>query len=214
MKIVRFILAGIIMGLPFGPMGILCIGKTLEQGKLIGFSAALGAVAVDLFYAALAFIFLGFFQGKIAEYDTILKIIIGFFLIFIGTKKFFKKPDIKRDMNIIRDVRDVKSCLKNFWELCILSVPNIFNLASLITVFTALDIYRYSGEEALFTLISTMLITEIFLWYFTTSVFHRLRKKITDRSIVLLLKGCALLVIFLGCVLEIRVLMKFLIVAH
>lgn len=210
MEIIRFILAGIVMGLPFGPVGILCIGKTLEQGKKIGFSAALGAITVDLIYAVIAFLSLTLVQEKIVQYDTILKIFIGLFLIFIGVKKFIKKLDIKREFNIIKDEREANSCFKSFRELFMVSLPNIFNIASLITVFTALDIYRYKGREALPLLILTMFITEISLWYLTTSIFHSLREKITDKSIERFVKTCALLVIFLGAILEIKVLIKFL----
>ncbi|MGL6100509.1 MAG: LysE family translocator [Fusobacteriaceae bacterium] len=208
MEIISFILAGIFMGLPFGPVGILCVGKTLEQGKFMGFSASLGVILVDLIYAVLAFIFLQFFSDKIAQYDTILKVLIGLFLIFIGTKKFIKKTDIKRESDLREDKN---SYLKNFCELFLISIPNIFNIASLITVFTALDIYRYSGSVILTKLIFTMLITEVTLWYITTSVFHKLREKITDRTVQILVKSCASLVILLGAILEIKVLLNILI---
>lgn len=199
------------MGLPFGPVGILCIGKTVEQGKWNGFAAAMGAVAVDLLYAAVAFLSLVFIKEWLVEYDTILKILIGLFLIFIGLKKMLGKVDIKREEKKIEKgitLGDKKLLFKNFTKLFMISLPNIFNIASLITVFTALEIYNYTGFRALGLLLFTMLIAEVGFWYMTTTIFHKLRERITDKSIEIFVKICAGMVMLLGVILELKVIIK------
>lgn len=200
------------MGLPFGPVGILCVGKTVEQGKWNGFAAAMGAVAVDLLYAMIAFLSLTFIKGWLIEYDTILKILIGFFLIGVGLRKLLGKVDIKREEKKIESSLiqgDRKLLLKNFTNIFMISLPNIFNIASLITVFTALEIYSYTGIGAMFLLLLCMLIAEVCFWYITTTAFHKLRDSITDKSIEIFVKICAGMVMLLGVVLEIKVAIKF-----
>ena len=54
----EFILKGIIIGIcvsaPVGPIGILCIQRTLTKGKKVGIITGLGATFSDLFYAMIA----------------------------------------------------------------------------------------------------------------------------------------------------------------
>jgi threonine/homoserine/homoserine lactone efflux protein len=52
------ILRGFILGLaiaaPVGPIGVLCIRRTLAQGRAIGFVSGLGAATADVVYGCIA----------------------------------------------------------------------------------------------------------------------------------------------------------------
>ena len=52
------VLSGISLGFaiaaPVGPIGILCIRRTLADGRLVGFVSGLGAATADALYGALA----------------------------------------------------------------------------------------------------------------------------------------------------------------
>jgi len=51
-------LRGLIIGLsiaaPVGPIGVLCIRRTLSDGRAIGFASGLGAATADAVYGAVA----------------------------------------------------------------------------------------------------------------------------------------------------------------
>ena len=44
------VIIGVTIAAPVGPIGILCIKRTLEQGKWIGFVSGLGAATADGIY--------------------------------------------------------------------------------------------------------------------------------------------------------------------
>lgn len=47
-------LIGVTIAAPVGPIGILCIRRTLAEGRLAGFSSGLGAATADALYGAIA----------------------------------------------------------------------------------------------------------------------------------------------------------------
>ena len=53
--ILNTIFKGVIIGMlasaPMGPVGILCVQRTLNKGRWYGFVTGVGATASDLFYA-------------------------------------------------------------------------------------------------------------------------------------------------------------------
>ena len=56
-NILEFIFKGILIGIltsaPMGPVGILCINRTLKKGRWFGFVTGVGAAMSDLIYAVL-----------------------------------------------------------------------------------------------------------------------------------------------------------------
>ena len=49
--ILKGILIGIIASAPMGPVGVLCIQRTLNKGRWYGFVTGIGAAVSDLIYA-------------------------------------------------------------------------------------------------------------------------------------------------------------------
>ncbi len=53
-----FLLKGLLIGFtvaaPVGPIGILCINRTLSKGRLTGFVSGLGAASADAIYGCIA----------------------------------------------------------------------------------------------------------------------------------------------------------------
>ena len=91
-----FFIKGMIIGLsiavPVGPIGILCIRRTLTQGRLIGFLSGLGAATADAFYGAIAGFGLTVLSDLMMGHQTGLRLIGGGLLCIIGVKTFLSKP--------------------------------------------------------------------------------------------------------------------------
>jgi len=93
---ITFFIKGIIIGLsiavPVGPIGILCVRRTLTQGRLIGFLSGLGAATADAFYGAVAGFGLTFLSNFVIGQQTGLRLIGGGLLCVIGIKTFLSRP--------------------------------------------------------------------------------------------------------------------------
>src|SRR5919205_3153025 len=51
---VRGLVVGLAVAAPVGPIGVLCIRRTLADGRLAGLATGLGAATVDAFYGGIA----------------------------------------------------------------------------------------------------------------------------------------------------------------
>ena len=58
LTILKGIITGLILSLPFGPVGIYCIELTVLEGRWKGYITALGMVTIDVVYSAVSLMFL------------------------------------------------------------------------------------------------------------------------------------------------------------
>jgi threonine/homoserine/homoserine lactone efflux protein len=90
--LLRGILIGISIAAPVGPIGVLCIRRTLSNGKLTGFLSGMGAATADMVYGAIAAFGLTVITNLLVENKFWLQIIGGCFLLYLGIKTFLEKP--------------------------------------------------------------------------------------------------------------------------
>ncbi len=88
----RGLLIGISIAAPVGPIGVLCIRRTLSDGKLTGFLSGMGAASADMVYGAVAAFGLTVISNLLVENAFWLRIIGGGFLLYLGVKTFLEKP--------------------------------------------------------------------------------------------------------------------------
>ena len=60
---VKGFLVGLGASIPLGPMGVMCVQKTLSKGRNSGFITGLGAAITDTIFAALAILGLAYIQS-------------------------------------------------------------------------------------------------------------------------------------------------------
>lgn len=91
-----FLLKGILLGLsiaaPVGPIGLLCIRRTLTQGRLVGLVSGLGAATADGFYGCVAAFGLTLFSQVMVEQTYWLRLIGGLFLCYLGVTTVLSTP--------------------------------------------------------------------------------------------------------------------------
>ncbi len=88
----RGILIGFAMAVPVGPIGIMCIRKTLTDGRLRGLLIGLGAATADLLYGCIAAFGLTAISNAIATERTWIRLVGGVFLLFLGVRTFRAPP--------------------------------------------------------------------------------------------------------------------------
>lgn len=95
-------LIGILISAPMGPIGMLCIQRTLNKGRMAGFSTGVGAALSDLIYCLLTGFGLSFIEEFINDNKIILQILgslvlIGFaiYLVQKNPARSLKSPDEK-----------------------------------------------------------------------------------------------------------------------
>ena len=91
-----FLLRGIIIGLsisaPVGPIGALCIRRTLAEGRAAGLVSGLGAATADALYGCIAGFGLTAISGFLVSQQFWLRLVGGLFLLYLGVRTLLAKP--------------------------------------------------------------------------------------------------------------------------
>lgn len=126
---------GVVMGFsiaaPVGPIGLLCIRRTVANGRLAGLVTGLGAATADALYALIAAF--GLTLGSaITKSSPLLHLVAGMFLIILGVRMAVAKPAMRAA---------AASGATAFWwflSTFLLTLSNPMTILSFIAVFAAL----------------------------------------------------------------------------
>jgi threonine/homoserine/homoserine lactone efflux protein len=142
------ILIGFAMAVPVGPIGIMCIRKTLTDGRLRGMMIGLGAATADLLYASVAASGLTVVSNAIATERTWIRLVGGSFLLFLGVRTFYAHPaDPKVPAN-------GSGLLSPYLYTVFLTLTNPTTIFAFIAVFATLGL----GDELSIVSASTLVI--------------------------------------------------------
>ena len=89
---VRGLVVGLAVAAPVGPIGVLCIRRTLADGRLAGLATGLGAATVDAFYGGIAAFGVTVVSGLLLSQQVWIRLIGGLFLCYLGVKTIAAAP--------------------------------------------------------------------------------------------------------------------------
>lgn len=189
---------GFLSSAPMGPVGMLCIQRTLNDGKQNGLMTGLGAVAGDMLIALLAIIAalgLGFSTEFIQQHEGPLKVIGSIVLIVFGYFVFNKNPS----RNLTKLKEKSASLWKVFGSSLILTISNIATLFLYIALFARFNVID-STKPFGYDLLTVLFIgIGAFLWWLlVTYVVNKLRNKFNVRGLKIFNKIIGALLISLG----------------
>jgi threonine/homoserine/homoserine lactone efflux protein len=85
------LLIGFSIAAPVGPIGVLCIRRTLAEGRPAGLVSGLGAATADALYGSIAGFGLTMISAFLIDQQTWIRMIGGAFLCYLGLKTVFAK---------------------------------------------------------------------------------------------------------------------------
>ena len=83
---------GFSIAAPVGPIGVLCIRRTLTEGRASGFVSGLGAATADAVYGCVAGFGLTFISSLLVGQQRWFRLVGGAFLCYLGIKTILAKP--------------------------------------------------------------------------------------------------------------------------
>ena len=90
--VLKAFIIGIVISAPMGPVGVLCIQRTLSKGRMAGFFTGVGAAISDLFYSLITAFGLSFIEEFLTRNENIIQLIGSLVLIAFGVYIFRKNP--------------------------------------------------------------------------------------------------------------------------
>ena len=172
---------GLILGFsvaaPVGPIGILCINRTLNKNFTAGFVSGLGAATADLTYGLIAGLGLTAISTFLINQQVWIQSIGLVFLFYLGIKSILKK-----ETEIQFDTNTEKGLLKDYLSTLFLTITNPMTILFFIAVFAGLGLSRSAnGASAVIQLVSGVFIGSGVWWLFLSGLTHKLKSKINKR---------------------------------
>src|SRR5262245_14708867 len=88
----RGLVIGFSIAAPVGPIGVLCIRRTLADGRVTGLAVGLGAAAADAVYGAVAGFGLTAVSALLVSQQGTMRLVGGLFLCYLGARTLLARP--------------------------------------------------------------------------------------------------------------------------
>lgn len=138
--LLKGMLVGLIIAVPAGPVGVLCIRRTIFHGRLAGFVSGFGAATADAVFGIIAGFGLTVISDLLLGYQDWLRVIGSAFLLLIGLKAFGADP-----LAGTQSQRDPESLVADFASTFFLTITNPITILAFLAIFAGIG---FTGEEA------------------------------------------------------------------
>lgn len=177
---IKSIIVGLSVSIPLGPIGVLCIQRTINKGRISGIFSGMGAATSDTFYAAVAGFSLTYVIDFIDENSIMFQIFGAVLLIFLGGKIFYTNPAHQ----LRKQRRKGNNLFGDFISTFFLTVSNPLYIIIFIGVFTGFGLVEdISKTGTTSAVVSGVFLGAMAWWFILTSVVNLFRSKINLRRL-------------------------------
>lgn len=193
--IVKGIIVGLFISVPMGPIGMLCVQRTLSRGRKYGIATGLGASTSDLVYTVIALFFIGFVVDFLEFHKLIIQITGSLIVIGFGIFTFYNNPSTQPKP----EQKNNDSLLGDFASSFILTLSNPLILFVLIALFARFNFLNQN--VTLFENITGMLsiLGGAFIWWSILTFFvSKFRNRLSYAGIKLMNKTIGIIIASIG----------------
>ena len=196
--IFKGMLIGILVSAPMGPVGILCVQRTLNKGRWYGFVTGIGATASDLIYALITGLGMSFVMNLVynSQNRFILQIAGSIMLLFFGIYSWRSNP-VK---NIHRSSKTKGTLFHNGLTAFFVTLSNPLITLLFMAVFAQLA-FIMPGKPLEMCIGYLSIIAGALLWWFgLTWLIDKIRNKFEETGIIIINKVIGSIVILISLI--------------
>jgi threonine/homoserine/homoserine lactone efflux protein len=131
---------GFAIAAPVGPIGLLCIQRTLNAGQVQGVVSGLGAATADAIYGCIAGFGLTLISTFLVNQQFWLGGIGGLFLFYLGVRTFLTSPATEAAKT------QQAGLLNAYGSTLFLTLTNPMTILSFVAIFAGLGLARNNGD--------------------------------------------------------------------
>jgi threonine/homoserine/homoserine lactone efflux protein len=189
----RGLLLGFSIAAPVGPIGVLCIRRTLGAGFISGIVSGLGAALADSLYGAVAAFGLTALSGLLLTYSDELRLGGGLFLLYLGGKTFIARPAA------LASGSDAAGRLRDFSSALFLTLTNPMTILSFTAIFAGLGFGgEQSGIHLAGWLVGGVFSGSLLWWVLLSSLVGRFRHRFDSTALRLINRASGIILVWFG----------------
>ena len=194
---VFLLLKGLLIGLsiaaPVGPIGLLCIKRSLNHGMAAGLATGLGAATADGFYGAVAGFGLATVSGFLMAQQTPLRLVGGMVLVWLGINSFRHRAAAERA------VRNARGLLAAYGTTVLLTLTNPATIISFAAVFASVGLAETAASYgAAASFVAAVFAGSALWWVALSGAVSLVRARVTPTAIRWINRGSGLVLVGFG----------------
>ncbi|MGH6990098.1 MAG: LysE family translocator [Stellaceae bacterium] len=150
---------GVVIALPVGPVGVLCVRRTLFEGPSYGFISGMGAATADTLFGIIAATGLTFLRDWLLSYQDWFGVAGGLFLLFFGIRTLVMPP-IARETVPLTGERHIRAYVSTF----ALTITNPITILVFAAIFAKIGIAESAGLFGLCALVIGVFAGSLMWW--------------------------------------------------
>jgi threonine/homoserine/homoserine lactone efflux protein len=187
--LIQGIIVGLTLAVPVGPISLVCIHRTVANGRLHGIFSGLGVATADSFYAAVAFLGMTAVSGLIIGHQSLFRFVAGVALILVGIRVFQSVP------RTISEDEGQEPYLRDYLSLLAIAGANPLTIIFFITILPGFGIV---AQGTMLTA-AVPFVTGVFLgstiwWIILCGSLGSVRLRLSARNLRLINQASGLLV--------------------
>jgi threonine/homoserine/homoserine lactone efflux protein len=188
------VIIGVLVSAPMGPIGLLCVQRTLYKGRWHGFFSGVGAACSDLLYAVITAMGMGMVISFIENNQILLQILGSVLLMGFGAYIYRSNPS-----RSFRKPKHTYSYSQDVFSAFLLTVSNPLIIFLFIALFARFSFISLSDRINSIVLGLTGVLAGALVWWFAiTSLIGKLRKAFNERGLLIMNRTVGIIVLLLA----------------
>lgn len=194
----RGVLLGLMVAAPVGPVGLLCIRRTLQNGMAAGFATGFGAAFADALFSAIAAFGVAAVMDLISDHAEPIYIVGGLLLLFIAWHSWHDKPrqpdpdngepKIIAQMGI--HLTGIVKAMVSSFAITLTNPATLFGVLALVATFGGLK-----GRADAATFVGGIFTGSSLWWLFLSGGTSLLRRHFTEKGVIWINRMTAIIMV-------------------
>ncbi len=189
---IKGILVGLLASVPLGPAGVLCIQRTLNRGRLVGFMSGVGVALADTIFSVVAVFSLSVVEDWVHGKEAILQLLVGLVVVIVGVRIMLTNP--------VKQLRSYGKQQGSLWGALASIFLLTINPINLLPVLFLVSLFKVSanGVWHAATVVFGVMIGALAWWFFISTIITHYRKHFKLRQMWWINKLSGAIILFLG----------------
>lgn len=171
----RGVVLGVIIAAPVGPIGLLCIRRSLERGLATGLATGLGAALADGFFSGIAAFGITAVLDMITANMPLLQVVGGLFLLIVAVHSLTREPKPLAAEPVAGNLPAA------VFSGLFLTATNPVTILGMSTLVIGFGNTRGPVEDS--TLVGGIFVGSLLWWVFLCGGITLLRRRVTGRTV-------------------------------